>query len=611
MPSDTHRLRVRSGALLTLSVALAGMTPLGAQERPVPLDTIPIVGSRVSADLPVRTRSVVVLTRGELELIPARTVGEVLHWTLGAEVGARSPAQADLALRGAGFEQALVLVNGVRMSDPQTGHFDLNLAVPLDRVERIEILRGPASALYGSDAVGGVVNIVTRGAPAWSARIEGGSFGTVRAGIQGGMTFADGSTLVLSGERSTSDGHREGTDFEITQWRLEGGTSLAGGRLGVEVGEGRRDFGADNFYAPFPSFEATVSRTASLRWENDRNARVRVEPRVSWRSHDDDFILIRENPEVYRNQHTSTQLTGEVVVRGRVNPTLTLAGGGEVGEDRLESNNLGDRSETRTALFAEAVLTPRADLVLAAGGRLDHHSLWGSFIAPSLSAGWTVTPTTRLHGAVGRSFRGPSWTERHYVDPAHIAPGALDPEKGFTAEIGFRSTPTPWGSIGATLFRRESTDLIDWVRAPVEAGEDPNPWEARNIRSAGFRGVELEAGLSLGPEHLLRVGAAFLSLDAELEPGLESKYALRPLKDQIMAEWRAALPVGGTASLRGLRGRRAGEGVWHQVDLRLAFPLPAGTLYLDGVNLGDSDHADLTGNPVAGRAFYLGYRIGG
>jgi hypothetical protein len=114
----------------------------------------PVLGSRVSAELPLRTRSVQVLDRPTLESLPARSVAEALRWATGWSLGSRSPAQTDLSIRGGSFEQVLVLVDGVRMSDPQTGHFDLDLAVPLDRVERIEILRGPASAQYGSDAWG-------------------------------------------------------------------------------------------------------------------------------------------------------------------------------------------------------------------------------------------------------------------------------------------------------------------------------------------------------------------------------------------------------------------------------------------------------------------------
>src|SRR5690606_25516420 len=120
------------------------------------------VGALSSSLLPAALRSVQVIDRAAIEASPARTVAQLLTWALGVDVQARSPAQADVSIRGSSFEQILLLVDGVRMSDAQTAHYDLDTAVPLDEIERIEVLRGPGSAQYGSDAVGGVINIVTR-----------------------------------------------------------------------------------------------------------------------------------------------------------------------------------------------------------------------------------------------------------------------------------------------------------------------------------------------------------------------------------------------------------------------------------------------------------------
>ena len=161
-----------------------------AQTRPLPLDTLLVqVGSRVSPQLPVLTRSVQIIGQDEIQSLPVRTVSGLLEWATSVEIQSRSPAQSDLGIRGAGFEQVVVLVNGVRMSDPQTGHFDLDLAVPLDLIERVEVLRGPSSAVYGSDAVGGVVNIVTKGdGEGWNGRVEGGSWGTARVSAGGGIS---------------------------------------------------------------------------------------------------------------------------------------------------------------------------------------------------------------------------------------------------------------------------------------------------------------------------------------------------------------------------------------------------------------------------------------
>ncbi|HSG48974.1 MAG TPA: TonB-dependent receptor plug domain-containing protein, partial [Longimicrobiales bacterium] len=150
-----RRLRSAGGGLV---LALAVAQP-GVGQTPLLLDTLHVaVDSRLASG----AGAVQVLDAEELAALPVRSVEEALRWGLGIDLQRRSAAQADLSIRGSTFEQVLVLVDGVRMSDPQTGHFDLDLTVPLDRVERIEILRGPASAVHGADAVGGVVNVVTK-----------------------------------------------------------------------------------------------------------------------------------------------------------------------------------------------------------------------------------------------------------------------------------------------------------------------------------------------------------------------------------------------------------------------------------------------------------------
>ena len=213
--------RFAAPAVLSGLVGLGPSQTLHAQ-TPVHLDTLEVtVSSRVSPGLSARTRTLDVITREELAGLPARSVGDLLRWANAVDLQQRSGAQADVSLRGAGFEQVLVLVDGVRVSDVQTGHFDLDLTVPLDRIERVEILRGPASSLFGADAVGGVVNVVTRSRaravgsstadearpPTGSARAEGGSFGTLRLSATQALPVGS-ARLSLGEEWSESDGDR-------------------------------------------------------------------------------------------------------------------------------------------------------------------------------------------------------------------------------------------------------------------------------------------------------------------------------------------------------------------------------------------------------------------
>lgn len=623
-PMYTRKLRACSIQVLVAltAVCLLPALPIPAgvfqgwevkgQDRPIELDTLPVLGSRVSAELPLRTRAVQILDRAALDDLPARNVADALQWAVGVELGERSPAQSDLSIRGAGFEQVLVLVNGVRMTDPQTGHFNLNLTVPLDRVERIEILRGPASALYGGDAVGGVVNVVTSETPSWSASLEGGSFGTISGRADGGSEFADGLRLQGGGEWTRSDGHREGTDYEIRQGGVELRAPFAGGRLSAEAGGARRAFGAQDFYAPIPAFETSDSGTLSVGWRPAPEARVRVEPRVSWRTHDDDFIFFRDDPSRGRNEHRSTQWSAEVVTRIQPASRVSLAGGGEVGLDELESTNLGDRDEARGALFVEGVYAGSGALTMGTGIRLDSHETWGSVLSPSASASYELTPSVRVQASAGRAFRGATWTERYYADPHHEAQPDLEPERSTSAEAGLEWSLRPGVEGRVTGFRRVSRDLIDWAR-PAGSIDDEVLWESRNVNRARFRGLEVEGSVTPREGTGVSLAGSFLSLtsDSDAAEGLESKTALRPLADRLVLEVRQRIPAGAGVSIRAVQGRRIGDATFRQVDMRVTLPFMNGTLHLDGVNLGDSSHPDIGGQPVAGRSFYLGYRMRG
>ncbi|HEX7243090.1 MAG TPA: TonB-dependent receptor [Longimicrobiaceae bacterium] len=426
-------------ALLPLASALAAQRP-GAV-----LDTLEVrVGSRASPALPVATRAVEIVTAEQLRAAPVSSVAEALAWAMGVDLMARSPAQADVAMRGSSFEQVLVLVDGVRASDAQSGHFDLDLAVPLEQVERIEVLRGAASALYGADAVGGVVNVVTRrGGPGLAARAQGGTFGAGALAVAGRAGSAGGLRADLAAEASRSGGHRPGTDHRSLQLRGALAAPLAGRTLRADAGWGSRDFGADGFYGPYPSYEETRVATASLAWAGGAGAGTAVEPRLSVRRHDDDYVLRREEPDGYRNRHTSWQTGGELVVRRAAGPGVRAAAGAEAYRDVLRSANLGNRAETRAAGFAELAAGRTGAATASAGARADWHSAYGAFFSPSLAGAWWPRSALRLRASLGRAFRAPTWTERFYRSPANLGTPDLDPERAWSAEAGADWTPAP------------------------------------------------------------------------------------------------------------------------------------------------------------------------
>jgi iron complex outermembrane receptor protein len=600
--------RLLSLAIL-IPVLLAAPAAAAAQERPIPLDTVRVtISSLASAEMASATRGVQVISGEVIRALPVRTVPEALQWALGVDLMPRSPALVDVGLRGSSFEQVLVLVDGVRVSDAQTGHFDLNLAVPLDQVERIEVLRGPASTLHGADAVGGVINVVTRDGGASRVRLETGTFGT--AGLALAHTLPLGSArLDLGADLRRSDGHRAGTDYETGQGRMALAVPIGGRTLDATAGYAARDFGANGFYGSNPSwdeFEKTRATTATLALRGDPAAPWAIEPVLSFRRHDDDFVLRRDDPSFYRNQHTTDQLGGRVGARYAASPALRLATAAEAFTDRLESTSLGDRSEGRAAILGEVAVGRVGAATAVAGLRADWHEAQGTFLSPSASAAWWPTGIVRLRGSVGRALRTPTWTERYYRDPANEGNPDLGPERSWSAEVGVDVTPAAGARVGLALFQREADDLIDWARAQATT----DIWRTRNVESATFRGVEAQLAARLLAIDWQAQGS-WLSISSSAEEGAESKYALRPLVETVSLGAERRLPGGFAVALRGMHARRAGEEAYLRADARGSLTLSSIRLHLDLQNIGDTRYLDIAQVPAAGRSLLVGLEWSG
>jgi iron complex outermembrane receptor protein len=588
-------------ACVSLAASTLG-TPVSAQVHTFELDTLLVSGaSRLPGGAVGRV--VTIVDRTALTRQPARNVSEAIGWALGSDLQVRSPAQADLSLRGASYEGVLVLVDGVRMSDPQTGHFDLDLAVPLDRVERIEVLLGPASAQFGADAVGGVVNVVTR--RDWRGadfRSEAGTFGRWSLAGAGGTRF--GAWDVGGGvERTESEGHRAGTDYEVLLVDGQASGPAGSGRLGLSVGHGRRSFGAADFYGPYPAYERTRTSTGAVQWDGDL-ADTRIAPRISFRRHTDDFILIRNNPAVYRNQHVSQQFGADVSVRRSLGGGRELAAGGEWIRETLESNNLGDRDQNRMAVFGE-VTTPVGPGRVSAGVRVDRREGFETFVSPSLSVSVPAGDALRLRAQGGRAFRTPTWTERYYEDPANLGTPDLEGERSWSVEGGVDAFLPLGATVRTTIFRRHSEDLIDWARP---ADEPTARWQTRNVESATFDGLEMNASVGSTATVLVGLYGTWLTVDTEESAGFASKSTLRPLVRTVGGTLERGLFERSWLRLHVRDQTRLGEAGVTLVDARLGLGLSFGEFYLGATNLTDADHPDLSGLPAQGRALSVGLR---
>lgn len=593
-------------------LAVAGAAPARAQGggRAPTLDTVRVSVAARTGEAARATRSATVITRADIARTAARSIDDVLALALGADVRARSLASADVALRGASSEGVVVLVDGVRVSDQQSGHFDLDLAVPLESVERIEILRGTQSALLGADAVGGVINIVTRSPGASgssSGEASGGSFGTASVALAGARS-AGATRLTGAIDGARSDGHRPGTDYRVSQARGSAARQLAAGTLRLDAGVGVRHFGAADFYGPYPSFEDTRSATASARWDGAVAPAWSLSLGASTRRHGDLFTLERDDPAFYQNRHVSWQSGGELVVRHAVADALSFAAGADYDDLRLRSARLGDRDLRRGAVFSEATIGRAGGAVADAGVRVDRATVEGTFASPTLALALPLgdRTTLRLSGAGG--YRAPTWTERYYSDPANVGNPDLRVERFWSAEGGVRVAIAPRALVDVALFARDARDLIDWAK-PVGA-DATTPWRTMNVDRAHFVGFEGEATVRSLAAADWRLRVTGLRFDAASAAGLTGKYALSPITRStgLSVTWPTRLArLGVDATVE----RRAAEDVHSIVNARMAVPVVPRRgveLRLDLLNLTDASYRDVSGAPVAGRAGYLALR---
>lgn len=310
-------------------------------------------------DLPVTkvSENITVINREEIRSSPATSVEEVLAQITGFDIRRRggNGVQADISLRGSSFEQVLILVNGVRMNDSQTGHNSMSVPFDLASVERIEVIKGPAARRFGQNAYAGVINIVTKPAAEDTATVSasGGDFGTYSLGLGTHMSTEKVAHFVQLNS-SSSEGYRYNTDYKINNIFYQNQFRVASANVRFQAGIQEKKFGANGFYATAAAtdqYEETqasvVSLSADRKWDS-----WTFNSNIYWRRGQDIYEYVRGRPELYRNIHIGNNIGGEI--NTTLNSALGRTGlGVEIRKEFLASNNLGRRERFITQLFLE------------------------------------------------------------------------------------------------------------------------------------------------------------------------------------------------------------------------------------------------------------------
>lgn len=597
MSDSDPRIRAGRGfssslALLVLAGGVAAQTSL-----PPVKQSVVVTGSVDPLPLEEADRSILQLpVRAEPALF--NTFVDFLKLDPSLDLRQRGPntIQGDLSIRGGTFGQTLVMVNGRRMSDPQSGHHHLDLPVPLQAIERIEVMRGAGSTLYGSDAVGGVVNFIIRPAEVNEirARAGAGSFGLNQQSLSASFLRKTWSQQ-LAAAREFSTGFQANRDYRALA--VSSATRLGSrfGPTGIDLGYSDKPFGAQDFYGPYPSWERTKSWLASL----DQGIGERTSAAFTYRRHSDLFYLFRDNPQRYQNHHVAQSWQASVRRREPLRNTASFAYGFEAMGEEIRSSNLGLHSRARGAAYAVFDMRVLKRFSFTAGVRDEVVKGMPGEISPSLAAGYWVSPRLKLRASASRAFRLPTFTDLYYRDPANIGNPLLRPESAWSYEGGADLRPAPAWRLSAGLFHRREKDGIDYAKSRLA-----DPWQAMNINRLRFTGVELSAGLRWRA-HVFDWSYTGLKGVAAEQPGVISKYIFNyPAHSGVFA-W--------TGSYRGLAARtrigalerlgRSPYGLW---DISTTWTRGYLRPYFQATNLAGVRYQEIPGVAMPGRSFLGG-----
>ncbi|MDR1727669.1 MAG: TonB-dependent receptor [Acidobacteriota bacterium] len=580
-------------ALLTSAAAVA-------QHR-LPAESVVVTANASPVPFENLAKTVTVLDGEDIAALPAHSITDVLAQAASVDLESRGPfgAQADIKLRGSAYSQTLVLIDGVRMNDSQTGHHNADFPVPLQAIERIEVLLGPGSSIYGADAFGGIINIITkRETAATQASVSGGMHGYVAGSFSAGFGNGRiGQSVSVAGERS--GGFMEDRDFRNVT--VSSRTNI-GEDTSLFVSHGNKEFGAYGFYGPSPSREWTNQTMLSFERKHRTKGGAELFLQGFYRTHGDHFLYNQDTPGVSENRHR-THATG-VLAKARLalGEAAALTFGADFGGDWIFSNNLGDHAFARQSGFGELQWNLGGKAAVYPGVRIDRYSNFGTAVSPSLSGSWWASPRLRLRAAVGKAFRIPTFQERYYFDPNNVGNPDVKPEKAWSAEVGADVIPAEGWSGGVTAFTRRERDVIDWIRVT-----DAEKWRTANIHRLRTDGVELSLERAFGDEAAVGARYSYISSDAG-EVSYISKYVLDYARHTVASTARLPLFLKLRYSQTLSYKRRSDGRSYWLWDTSLERPFHKLVVGIDFANLLDSRYQEIQGVDMPGR--WLAVRIG-
>lgn len=570
-----------------------------------------IQANRIQEQALESAKGIFILDSEDLRALPARTTQEALQYVAGVHINTRSFAhvQADVSIRGGSFDQVLLLVDGVKLNDSQTGHHNMNIPVPLNMIERIEVVKGPGARIYGPNAFAGVINIITKSNMKDQVGLQ-----YYRGGFdsEGGAISAAASTGGIQHQASVrvdqSEGFRENTDYNVKQIYYKASGAWGKHRLTFQTAYNERKFGANGFYADTSfndQYEEIQTSYAALQHQYNGKSLV-LRSNLYWRRNQDIYLFLRSDPDFYRNFHLGNNLGAESNLQW-MNALGQSGFGVDLRREILRSNLLGNRERDVAAVSAEHQFQWWDDQLLVTPGVVyNYYSDHGSTFLPGIEMAYRMADQWTLTASTGRTFRVPTYTDLYYESPAELGNPNLVAETAWSSEIGIRHLSRQWDA-QYVFFQRRVSDLIDWQR-------DEGLWVVNNLDQP-LRIYGQEMALRWRPTShgfdLLKIEQLSTQLTL-LHPVQELDENSRYTFDMLNVQWvsGASIRIFDRLHLRpsyrlnqpNPEARIPARKVnYHLLDLNLTYSWGDNSIFVEAVNLLDTEHYGPGGVLLPGR----------
>lgn len=595
------------------------------------LEEIVISASKTNLPISLSAKLVTVITSTDIERQPIQSIEDLLTHYSGIDIQQRGPhgVQSDISIRGGSFDQTAILLNGINLTNPQTGHYSLDIPINISDIEQIEIVQGPSSLAYGAGAFSGGVNIITKQDKEsnFRAKAEGGMHSLFSAEARGAIK-AKRTTHKLSAGYRQSNGYMPNSDYKMMNILYQSRLYTDGANIDFTAGFNSKAFGANTFYTPAFANQFDDTQSIFFSVQGETQGKLKFKPQIYFNRHYDKFQLIRGDETNIPYNHHRSDVIGTNLVWQYASTLGVTSFGSELRNESILSSVLGkpldeaigkythSDSRTNASIFAEHNLI-YGNMTLSVGALLNHNTAIPNKYEfyPSVNTSYRFENGISLFASWSKSTRMPTFTDLYYTTATHTGNSDLDAEKSESMDLGIKYRKNNINGF-ITTFYMKGRNLIDWVKADTES-----LWQSSNHSKIDKYGIE--AGLSVNiqgilgakqPLQSLSMGYMHLRQDM-IETQFISNYTLNHLRHKVTASLHHNIIDGLNMSWHFRWQDRAGSYIKYVdqkpgertsykpfsiVDIKINYSIDRYNVFINTNNIFNSQHLDLGNLPQAG-----------